>query len=406
MGTMLKFKYKTESRKKEGFIFAKNKKQALQLLVRQGIQPSDLVLIAKGVEKDPAKNVKKLNSKIALPFLKRIFQLHGAGLPIGDTLKILQTRLRDQNQKALAVVLWKDLSEGKSLGDALKNYPNVFGEDIIYPIEAAEVTGNLAPVFKEIIHLLTEREQLKKKVLSGMAYPTIVSIVAIIVVGFFLFFLLPRIERMLTSLGGEMALPARILIGFSHGLLYGFPVIIVGLVVGYIAIRFWRKFSASGKFKTDSFILKLPVVNTLIRYVEICRVSNLLSTLLSSGVNLTEGMRLTEKVIGNVCLRKLYQEARNKINDGVAMSVAFKAKNIPFFTDLALDILTVGESTGNMHESLKEVYRLHNEELDAKFRFLTHAITSSALGFAFFLVGILALGIVSSVMQFSSSLNL
>ncbi|MDR2396513.1 MAG: type II secretion system F family protein [Puniceicoccales bacterium] len=403
---MLKFKYKIESREKEGFIFAKNKKQALQLLVRQGIQPSDLVLIAKGVEKDPAESVKKLNSKIALPFLKRIFQLHGAGLPIGDTLKILQTRLRDQNQKELAVVLWKDLSEGKSLGDALKNYPNVFGEDIIYPIEAAEVTGNLAPVFKEIIHLLTEREQLKKKVLSGMTYPTIVSIVAIIVVGFFLFFLLPRIEHMLTSLGGEMALPARILIGFSHALLYGFPVIIVGLVVSYIAIRSWRKFSASGKFKTDNFVLKLPIVSTLIRYVEICRVSNLLSTLLSSGVNLTEGMRLTEKVIGNSCLRKLYQEARNKINDGVAMSVAFKAKNVPFFTDLALDILTVGESTGNMHESLKEVYRLHNEELDAKFRFLTHAITSSALGFAFFLVGVLALGIVSSVMQFSSSLNL
>ncbi|MDR1254956.1 MAG: type II secretion system F family protein [Puniceicoccales bacterium] len=403
---MLKFKYKTGGSKKEGFIFAKNKKQALQLLVRQGIQPAELILIAKGVEKDPAENVKKLNSKIALPFLKRIFQLHGAGLPLGDTLKILQTRLRDQNQKELAIVLWKDLSEGKSLGDALKNYPNIFGEDIIYPIEAAEVTGNLAPVFKEIIHLLTEREQLKKKVLSGMAYPTIVSMVAIIVVGFFLFFLLPRIEHMLTSLGGEMALPARILIGFSHALLYGFPVIVVGLVVGCITIRSWRKFSASGKFKTDSFILKLPVVNTLIRYVEICRVSNLLSTLLSSGVNLTEGMRLTEKVIGNICLRKLYQEARNKINDGVAMSVAFKAKSIPFFTDLALDILTVGESTGNMHESLKEVYRLHNEELDSKFRFLTHAITSSALGFAFFLVGILALGIVSSVMQFSSSLNL
>lgn len=404
---MLKFKYKIAGSSKEGVIFADSKKQALGLLARQGIQASILTLVGQDKLKDQREgNVKKLNSKIALPFLKRLFQLHGAGLPLGDTLKILQTRLQDPKLKDLSVVLWRELSEGKSLGAALKNYPNIFGDDIVCPIEAAEATGNLAPVLKEIIRLLTEREQLKKKVIAGMAYPMLVSFVAIGVVAFFLFFLLPRIESMLTAMGGELTLPAKILIGFSNGLLYGLPVVLLSLIVSYIAIGHWRKKSAQGLLKLDTFMLKIPLVGNILRYIEICRVSNLLATLLESGVNLTEAMRLTERSIHNAFFRQQYQEARGKINDGVALTVAFKRKSMSLFTDLALDILMVGESVGNIQSSFKEVYSLHNQELDERFNKLTNGITSCALGFAFFMVSILALGIVSSIMQFSSSVKI
>jgi len=403
---MLKFKYKVSGSGKDGIIFAESKKKALNLLSRQGIQPSILTLIGQDNSKKLSDNIKKLNQKVALPFLKRLLQLHGAGLPLGDTLKILQTRLQDPQLRDLSIALWKDLSEGKSLGNAMKSYPNVFGDDIVYPIEAAEVTGNLAPVLKEIIRLLTEREQLKKKIISGMAYPVVVTCVAIVVVIFFLFFLLPRIESMLNAMGGSMTLPARILIGFSNLLLYGLPIAVVGTLVSVFFIKFWRKKSENGVLITDTWLLKIPVVNNIIRLSEICRVSNLLSTLLGSGVSLTESMRLTERSIRNLYFRRQYQEARSKVNDGVAITNAFKTKKIPFFTDLALDILMVGENTGNMSDSFKEVYALHNEDLDVKFGRLTTVITSGALGFAFFMVGVLALGIVSSVMQFSSSIKM
>lgn len=403
---MLKFKYKVAGSSKEGFIFADSKNKAITLLNRQGIQVSILTLVGRDNSSNIADNVKKLTSKVALPFLQRLMQLHGAGLPLGDTLKILQTRLQDPNLKALSIVLWRELSEGKSLASAMKNYPNVFGDDIIYPIEAAEVTGNLAPVLTEIIRLLSEREQLKKKIVSGMTYPVIVSCVAVFVVIFFLFFLLPRIESMLTAMGGTMTLPARILIGCSNALLYGMPIAIVGTLGLIFGIRQWRKRSEAGVFKTDVFLLKIPFIGSIIRYTEICRVSNLLSTLLGSGVNLTEAMRLTEHSIHNLYFRQQYQEARGKINDGVALTNAFKVNGLSLFTELALDILVVGENTGTIASSFQEVYRLHNQDLDTKFNRLTTIITSGALGFAFLMVGVLALGIVSSVMQFSSSIKI
>ncbi len=402
---MLKFKYKASGSNKEGIIFAESKKQALNLLVRQGIQASILTLVGTDNSKAQSQNIKKLDSKVALPFLKRLLQLHGAGLPIGDTLKILQARLQDKKLKELATALWRELSEGKSLGSAMKIYPNIFGDDIIYPVEAAEATGNLVPVLREIIRLLTEREILKRKVISGMSYPIIVSLIAICVVIFFLFFLLPRIESMLVAMGGRLTLPARILVGFSNFLLFGMPVVLVLIGFVWFALQWWRKHSDVGLLKTDAFCLNLPIIGKLVQYVEICRTSNLLSTLLGSGVNLTEAMHLTERAIRNTYLRKIYQDARIKINDGVSVTVAFKNKKQAFFTDLALDILMVGENTGNMNDSFKEIYTLHNLELDVRFKNLTNFITSSALGFAFFLVGVLALGIVSSVMQFSSSIK-
>ena len=352
-----------------------------------------------------ATRLKSFDSKLALPFLKRLLQLHGAGLAIGDTLRILQTRLQDPKLRDLAIVLWRDLSEGKSLGTALKMYPNIFGGDIVYPLEAAESTGNIAPVLADVIRLLTEREQLKKKVIGGMMYPLFVTIAAVCLVIFFLFFLLPRIEGMLTAMGGHLTLPARILIGCSNVMLYGMPIGIVAAIAGVIFIRGSRK-SEAARVKTDGIALKLPVFGGILQYTEICRVSNLLATLLGSGVNLTESMRLTERAIRNSFLRNQFQEARKKINDGVALTNAFKTEKTPLFTDLALDVLMVGESTGNLKDSFKEVYKLHNAELDTRLGRLTKAITSGALGFAFFLVGILALGIVSSIMQFSSTIKL
>ena len=403
---MLKFKYKVAGSSKEGTIFAESRKKALSLLSRQGVQASILTLIGHDNSNNAADNVKKLNKKVVLPFLQRLLQLHGAGMPLGDTLKILQTRLQNPQLRDLAVVLWRELSEGKSLGAAMKNYPNVFSDDIIYPIEAAEVTGNLAPVLSEIIRLLVEREQLKKKIVSGMAYPVVVTCVAIFVVIFFLFFLLPRIESMLTAMGGTMTLPARVLIAFSNILLYGLPIGLVGTLVAVFGLRYCRKKSDNAILKTDRLLLKIPVIGSIVRYSEICRVSNLLSTLLGSGVNLTEAMRLTERSIHNLYFRRQYQEARAKINDGVMLTTAFKVNGLSLFTDLSLDILAVGENTGNLAASLSEVYRLHNQALDTKFNRMTTFITSGALGFAFFMVGVLALGIVSSVMQFSSSIKI
>jgi type II secretory pathway component PulF len=412
---MFKFKYRAvdaNGKTIENEVEAVDRKRALELLGSKGYKVLNIVPTGKQTTgtapakpKDKRSKYKK-SPKLALPFLKRLLQLNASGMPIGDTVKILYSRLHDGAQKELASSLWKDLSEGAGLAEAMKHNADVFSEDIIFPIEAAEATGSLNTVLKDVIRFLSERETLKKKIISGLAYPVFVSVVAIVVVALFLFFLLPRIESMLHALGGQMTLAARLLIQCSHGLIYGLPLFVVAAVVIAITISQWRKRTHVGRLTTDHWMLRIPFIGTIMRYSEICRTSNLMCTLLGSGVNLTDAMRLTEKSIKNIYLRQFFQDARSKIHDGVAFTIAFRKGQDLFFTELALDMLTASESTGDMHHGFSEIYALHNQELDEKMHFLTNAITTIALGFAFTLVGILALSIISSVLQFTKSIKL
>ena len=133
------------------------------------------------------------SEKIGLELLKRLHELHASGMPVADAVKLLNQRLSDPQQKFLAGLLWRDLSEGRTLSRAMRHANAYFSESSTYVIEAGEATGNLAPILKKIIAHLEEKKAIRSKVISGMSYPIFVCLVALGVVLFFLFFLLPQI---------------------------------------------------------------------------------------------------------------------------------------------------------------------------------------------------------------------
>jgi type II secretory pathway component PulF len=276
-------------------------------------------------------------------------------LPIGDAIHVLRQRLTDPALRDLASALWNDLSEGVSLANAMKKFPKIFGDSIIYPIEAGEATGNLSPILRDILEHLKSQEELKKKVYGGLAYPVFVCSIAFGVVCLFLFWLLPRIQAMLASLGGTMTLPARLLIAGSNFTIKGGPFVLIAAVVGVVLLTRWRK-TEKGRVEFDRMLLKIPFIKDIVLAAEVAKASNLMATLLGSGVNSTEAMRLTERALQNRWMRASFQEARQKINDGMSFSSAFKKH--PFFPELAQDIIAVSESTGNIAKSFEEVYRI------------------------------------------------
>ena len=147
--------------------------------------------------------------KIGLEFLKRLHELHGSGMPVADAVKLLNHRLSDPGQREIAGFLWKELAEGRTLSRAMRQLPQFFNESSTFVIEAGEATGNVTPILQKIIVHLEEKREIRSKVLGSMVYPVFVALVAFGVVLFFLFFLLPQIEEMLASLGGELNLMAQ-----------------------------------------------------------------------------------------------------------------------------------------------------------------------------------------------------
>jgi len=340
--------------------------------------------------------------KIGLALLKRLLELHASGLPIGDSIRILSQRLSDPEQKQLASSIWRDLSEGATLAGALTRQPKYFSGSISYVIEAGEATGNLSPILRKVIDFLEEKQAIRQKMVTSMAYPGFICTVAFAVVVIFLVVLLPQIQGMLDRLGGEMTWSAQLLMDGSAFLIQFGPFLLIAVILGAITLGQWRK-TENGRTRSDKWFLKIPLLGQIFYYSDLFQAGNLISTLLESGINTTEVLRLTERTIKNTALRARFHTARGQVNEGISIAQAFKRNG--FMPDLAVDILTVGENTGNLGHSMGEVTKGFRSELSKRLGYMTNLVASGALVCAFLMVALIAIGIVTSVFQVSQTLS-
>ena len=424
---MAEFEYKARNRDGSvvsGRIEASERRVAMQRLVADGLSPVTLkAASAKGSsplarigEKlralkpeqssgaDETRQAHKKGAKrerVGLAVLKRLLELHGSGLPAGDSIRILSQRLSEREQKALATALWRDLSEGATLAGAMSRQPKYFSGSVSYVVEAGEATGNLAPILRKVIEYLEEKQAIRQKMIASMAYPAFICTIAIAVVILFMTVLLPQIQGMLDRLGGEMTWSARILIDGSGMLAKAGPFLLVGFIIGALALQQWRRTEGGLKW-TDKWLLRLPLLGKIFYYSGLFQSGNLISTLLQSGINTTETLHLTERTVANTELRGRFYSARTQVNEGLSIAQAFRRND--FMPDLAVDILTVGENTGNLSQSMDEVTRGFRNELTKRLSALTNIVSTGALAAAFILVALIALGIVTSVFQVSRTL--
>ena len=306
--------------------------------------------------------------KLGLEFLKRLNELHGSGMPVADSVKLLNLRLSDPYQKEIAGTLWRELAEGRTLSKAMRLLPQYFAESSTFVIEAGEATGNLTPILAKIIAHLEEKREIRSKVVGSMTYPVFVGLVAIGVVLFFLFFLLPQIQEMLDSLGGELNLMAKILINGSNLLLTIGPFALIGILVGLGSIIQWNK-SEKGGLILDKSILQLPLFGNILYLSELFQLSSLLSTLIASGIGLTENLRLCEKTIKNRFLRTQFRSARALVNEGKSLPDSLRKFN--FMPLMQLDVIEVGEKTGNLGNSMEDTSKAFRDQLTKKIKIMT-----------------------------------
>lgn len=355
------------------------------------------VSLAKTFTKGSAKG-----EKVGLDFLKRLVELHGSGMPVADAVKLLNHRLSDPIQKEIAGFLWKELAEGRTLSRAMRQLPQFFSESSSFVIEAGEATGNVSPILKKIISYLEEKREIRSKVTSSMSYPIFVCLMAFGVVLFFLFFLLERIEDMLDSLGGELNFMSMILINGSEALLTVSPFLVVGLAIALGVIKQWSK-TERGGVSLDRSILKIPIFGKILYLSELFQLSNLLSALIWSGIGLTENLRLCERTIKNKHLRNQFRSARALVNEGKSLPDALR--RFKFMPLMQLDIIEVGEKTGNLGNSMEDASKAFREDLTQRIKSMTNLVSGAALGFAFSLVALVAISIVTSIFQVSKTMT-
>lgn len=343
-----------------------------------------------------------LSRRERLPFLRALSELLGCGVPTGDAVRMLSRRLSGGGQKALATRIWDDVRQGQSLSAALRSQSGVFDEASISLIEAGEATGNLAEILSRLVEDLEERDEIRTRILTAMAYPAFIVLIALGVVLVFLFFLLPKIETLLDALGGNLPFLTRMLIAFSDFLISWGPVILIGGVLAGVALWAWRK-TPRGRTVVDQRSLGLPGLGSFLRDSDLLRLVQTLALLLENGITTIAALALTERTILNTTIRKAFGEARSKIAEGMAVSNALRTTE--FFPDLVLDILLIGENTGNLVPSLKEMVRYYHKRQNRQINFFISALSIGVLLAVFVFVALIVFGIVTAVLSLSANLR-
>jgi type II secretory pathway component PulF len=338
-----------------------------------------------------------------LPFLESLHDLTSSGLSAGEAVRLLSIRIREPRQRMLCEGLWGRLSEGVPLSRAMAAYPAVFDPSTVNLIHAGEATGSLNDTLARLIEHLTEQRELRQAILTAMAYPTLLVAVSGGVVLFFLFFLLPRLQSLLRSLGGHMPLSTRLLVGFAYFVLhYGLFVAIIAAVLGVSLLR-WRATEA-GRERSDAWLLRLPMVGPFLVSKTVLEFSQTLGVLLQNGITASDALRMTERQIENRVHRKAFDGAIERVLEGETLSSALARTGC--FPELVLDRLSVGENTGNIVPSLRDIAKGYQKMISRQLNFFTQVVAGVVLGAVFIFVGFIAFSIVMAVFQVSNSIKI
>lgn len=398
---------------------APSRRDALRVIAARGLQVSSVAEVGGAAVKAAAKEKPEQSSTLSaltrargsktprraecLPFLEALHDLLASGLSAGEAVRLLSMRVKEPRLRALCAGLWEQISEGAALWRAMANYPDVFDPSITNLIQAGEATGSINDTVQRLIAHLTEQRELRRQLLTALAYPVFMVVVACGVILFFLFFLLPRLQTLLSSLGGKMPTSTALLIGLADFALHYGVIIIIGLL--FAAISFWRwRATEAGRATTDAWMLKLPLLGPFAVSQTVLAFSQTLSVLLENGITAAEALRMTERQIENRVHRAAFAIATARVLEGEALSVALARTGC--FPDLVLDRLAVGENTGNVVPSLKQIAHTYQQRISNQLNMFTKVIASAVLMGVFIFVGFIAFAIVNAVFQVSASLKM
>ena len=389
---------------------APSRKDALRLLTARGLQVIAVHETGGGAAPATAAaptngrtRVVPVTRKHRLPFLEALRDLLTSGLSAGEAVRLLSIRIKEPGLRTLCVGLWERLSEGAPLSRAMADFPEVFETSTVSLVQAGEATGSLTDTLERLIAHLHEQRDLRTQLLTALAYPALLITMAGGLVVFFLFFLLPRLQTLFKSLHGDMPLSTRLLVAGANFTVHYGLIVVAAVVLGLISFWRWRQTEA-GRATSDAWLLRLPLVGPFVVSQTVLAISQTLSVLLANGITAVEALRMTERQVANRVHRRAFHEATDRVIEGESLSSALTRTGC--FPDLVLDRLTVGENTGNVVPSLREIARTYRRMISGQLNMFVNVLATGVLIGVFVIVGFIAFAIVSAVFQVSSSFRM
>jgi type IV pilus assembly protein PilC len=338
---------------------AENKEAVMALLRREQILVSSVK--EKGKEVALPKFGGGVPAKQLAIFVRQFSVMIDAGLPLVQCLEILGSQ---QDNKTFAKILQQtrmDVEGGATLADAMRKHPKAFDELFTNMIAAGEAGGILDTILKRLATYIEKAVKLRGQVKGAMVYPVAVISIAAIVITVILWKVIPTFAAMFEGLGAELPLPTRIVIFLSNWVVRLLPFAVFIMVGGYFAFRRYYA-THGGRRVIDRIVLKLPVLGLIMQKIAVARFCRTLSTLISSGVPILDGLEITARTAGNAIIEDAIMAVRKGVESGLTVAQPLKESGV--FPPMVVQMIGVGEQTGALDAMLSKIADFYEEEVD------------------------------------------
>lgn len=309
-----------------------------------------------------------VTTKDLVIFTRQFATMIDAGLPLVQCLEILSS----QNENpAFARVLRQvktDVEGGATFSESLAKHPKIFDVLFCNLVRAGEIGGILDTILGRLAAYLEKNAKLVRQVKSAMTYPVGVLVIAILVIGVMMIFVIPTFENMFKEFGGQLPDLTQMVINMSHFVVNNLVFIIGGIVGTVYGLKKWAA-TPSGTIAIDKLLLQLPAIGTTMRKIAVARFTRTLGTLLSSGVPILDAMEIVAKSSGNWVVEQGILQARAKIAEGKNMAEPLGETKV--FPSMVVQMIAVGEQTGALDTMLNKIADFYEEEVDVAVANLT-----------------------------------
>ena len=305
----------------------------------------------------------QVKPKEIILFSRQLAILLESGIDIVAAIDLYKSQAANKVFKKTLEEIVADLRSGTSFSGALAKFPKVFSTMYCRTIAAGEQSGNLDQVLRQIADYMERAELATKKVKSAMTYPAIVLIVAIVVVVILVVFVMPTFTNLYSNLGAKLPTISKVMLNIANGAAkYGLYVL-AGLVVLIVGIVLYVR-TPSGRFKWDGFLLRLPVIGPIVRLNELARCSRTISMLIKVGLPLPDIITMCIQSSSNKVMSQALIEVKQDMLAGEGLAQPMAKRKI--FLPLMVQMVAVGEKTGNLSNTLATVATSYETDADDK----------------------------------------
>jgi len=302
-----------------------------------------------------------VSTKALTVFTRQLSTLQDAGLPILRSLRILEKQMKPGVLKNSLIDVVEDVESGMTLSESMAKHPKCFSRLYVNMVRAGEAGGALEIILQRLSEFMEKSESLKKKIIGAMVYPAVVIFVAVSILVFIMVMIIPKFKKIFDEFGLQLPWATKTLIATSiwmSNYWYWIPLFPLSVYFGIKLLRMTK----SGNYALDRMALWIPVVGSLIEKTIVARTMRTLGTLISSGVPILEALSIVRDTANNAVFERMFQRVLESIREGD--TIADPLRQARLVDDMVVNMIEVGEETGDLDTMLYKISDFYDEEVD------------------------------------------